>query len=123
MSRINHINFVSTYEIFSDSSTIAVREEQSARLRIDIVLDIISGKKPLESRSNGEIYSFDISCTLSSADRWSRRTSDKERIGVGCSNEKGCECRSEIKQNSNIPDLERRHISDDFHTFTCYKLL
>lgn len=60
---------VSTNEIFSDSSAVAVLEEQSAKLKVDILLDIDSGKKPLKSNSNGEIYSFDMSCTLSSADR------------------------------------------------------
>lgn len=48
-------------------------------------------------------YSLDISCTLSSADLWSRRTSDNERIGVGCNKENVCEWRSEkLQQKYNV---------------------
>lgn len=54
---------------------------------------------PTIKTSQRKTYSLDISCTLSSAERWSRRTSDNERIGVGWSNENGCECRSERKKS------------------------
>lgn len=55
-------------------------------------------------------YSFDISCTLSSADLWKRRTSDSERIGVGCSSENVCEWRSEKIRAAEGPLRRRRHI-------------